>query len=101
MRGALRGGRRPPTAPARSVEHDDLADDLTLLQRGDGIVQVLEADATADQTLDVELAPGVEADQAREVAAQVRSPVHRRLQVASPEQQFEGVDRHLVVRRAR
>src|SRR3712207_8118473 len=53
--------RRPPrstlfpyTTLFRSVENDHLSDRVARLQRGDGLVQILEADPPADQALDVQ-----------------------------------------------
>src|SRR5207302_4063952 len=71
-----RAGHPPSRRRGRVASHDHAADDLACLHGPDGVIDLVESDASGHEGTEVEAARLDEADEAREVAARVGGPVH-------------------------
>src|SRR5204862_1654066 len=88
-RGCRRGTCAAPGQPRRSGELDDLADDLAVLHRVEGLVDVLETDPARDHALEVEPARAPQPDEPVVVAADVGGAVDRAEQLLLHREELE------------
>src|SRR5207249_8877817 len=79
----------------RLLELDDAADDLGLLHRVEGFVDLGEVDAARDHALEVELALPPQPEQHVEVGADVGGPVPAAQQLPLEVEELERVEGHL------
>src|SRR5262245_28478513 len=80
--------------PGAALEREHRPHDLAGLHGAEGLVHVFEGHAARDHALEVELARLPEAQEPREVDADVGAAVHRALEHLLAVEELEGAERH-------